>query len=333
MATWRITLLRCALLSSPPPPFFQSSSFSTPIQRSQLKRSLVKCSSLSKGEPTSSTRIQSEIPKGGRISSWKPMCLYHTQGKCTKMDDPLHLEKFSHSCSVELGGTVPGLKNSRAQKFDYFLVLDLEGKVEILEFPVLLFDAKTMDVVDVFHRFVRPTRMTEKRINEYIEGKYGRFGVDRVWHDTAIKFEDVIEQFESWLRKERDGHIRLWREDGDGHLNEAAFVTCGNWDLKTKIPQQCEVAGMKLPPYFMEWSNLKDIYLNFYNRRAPGMLSMMRELGIPQLGSHHLGIDDSKNIARVLQRLLTDGALVQITAKRSPGSPHIVRFLFQNRIK
>lgn len=68
------------------------------------------------------------------------------------MDDPLHLEKFCHSCSVELGESVSGLNNLRAQEFDYFLVLDLEGKVEILEFPVLLFDAKTLDVVDLFHR-------------------------------------------------------------------------------------------------------------------------------------------------------------------------------------
>lgn len=46
-----------------------------------------------------------------------------------------------------------------------------------------------------------------------------------VWHDTAINFKDVIEQFESWLRKEREGITKLWREEGDGRLNEAAFVT------------------------------------------------------------------------------------------------------------
>ncbi|CAH9142074.1 unnamed protein product, partial [Cuscuta epithymum] len=141
-----------------------------------------------------------------------------------------------------------------------------------------------MDVVDFFHRFVRPSKMSEQRINEYIEGKYGKIGVDRVWHDTAIPFGEVIKQFETWLAKNE-----LWQKEGGGCLNKAAFVTCGNWDLKTKVPQQCKVSKMKLPPYFMEWINLKDIYLNFYKRRAPGMLSMMRELNIPLLGSHHLG--------------------------------------------
>lgn len=62
------------------------------------------------------------------------------------------------------------------------------------------------------------------------------------------------------------------------------------------------------------------------------MLSMMRELRILPLGSHHLGIDDTKNIVRVMHRLLNDGARLQITAKRPHGSPKHVKFLFENRI-
>ncbi|KAF7822680.1 putative exonuclease domain-containing protein [Senna tora] len=258
---------------------------------------------------------------------WKPMCLYHTQGKCTKMDDPIHMERFNHDCSRELRLNIAELNKIRSQKLDFFLVLDLEGRVEILEFPVLMISAKTMEVEDIFHRFVRPTKMTEQRINEYIEGKYGKFGVDRVWHDTAIPFKEVIQQFEEWLAQHQ-----LWM---GGKLNRAAFVTwqVGNWDLKTKVPQQCEVSKIKLPPYFMEWINLKDVYLNFYNRRATGMVTMMKELQIPLLGSHHLGIDDTKNIARVVQHMLLDGALMQITARRNPNSPGDVNFLFKNRIR
>lgn len=46
------------------------------------------------------------------------------------------------------------------------------------------------------------------------------------------------------------------------------FCISGNWDLKTKVPEQCKVAKVKLPSYFMEWINLKDVYLNFYKRRV-----------------------------------------------------------------
>ncbi|CAO2833361.1 unnamed protein product [Amaranthus hypochondriacus] len=259
---------------------------------------------------------------------WKPMCLYYTQGKCTLMNDPSHLEKFNHNYSLPLEENISKSENVRSQHVDFFLVLDLEGKVEILEFPVIMIDAKTMQVVDGFHRFVRPSKMSEQRINGYIAGKYGKFGVDRVWHDTAMLFNEVIQEFEDWISSHN-----LWQKEHGGPLNSAAFVTCGNWDIKTKIPEQCQVCRMKIPPYFMEWINVKDIYLNFYNSPATGMKTMLNQLRIPQLGSHHLGIDDTKNIARVVQRMLADGALLQITARRSSANSGSVEFLFKNRIR
>ncbi|XP_077249636.1 polynucleotidyl transferase, ribonuclease H-like superfamily protein isoform X2 [Tasmannia lanceolata] len=269
------------------------------------------------------------LPLNSQIENhWKPMCLYYTQGLCTKMNDPMHLDKFNHDCSKELPvNAATQLKYLRSQHLDYFLVLDLEGRVEILEFPVIVIDAKSLNFVDCFHRFVKPTKMSEHKINEYIEGKYGKFGVDRVWHDTAIPFKEVLQQFEAWIT-----HHQLWKKDLGGSLHQAAFVTCGNWDLKTKVPQQCKVSGIEIPPYFMEWINLKDIYLNFYKKMATGMWAMMTQLGMPLVGSHHLGIDDTKNIARVLQRMLADGAILEITARRSKGR-HDVEFLFENRVR
>nr|GME06397.1 uncharacterized exonuclease domain-containing protein At3g15140 isoform X1 [Ipomoea batatas] len=325
MALSRVSVFSRNPVRSPPLPFTSSSPFSLCIQRNRQIGAFAVHSMAE--ESTSSPIAAAPPPKNTR---WRPTCLYFTQGKCTKMDDAIHIERFNHSCSVsgEMTANAWQSRNLQQQGLEFLLVLDLEGKVEILEFPVLLFDTKTMDVIDFFHRFVRPSKMTEKRINEYIEGKYGKIGVDRVWHDTAVPFKEVIQEFETWLVKNE-----LWRKEQGGCLSKAAFVTCGNWDLKTKVPQQCEVAKMKLPPYFMEWINLKDIYLNFYKRRAPGMLSMMRELNIPLLGSHHLGIDDSKNIARVLQHMLNDGAYLQVTARRNPDSPEVVKFLFENRIR
>ena len=63
------------------------------------------------------------------------------------------MEKFNHDCSRDLQVKTSMLDHIRSQHLDYFLVLDLEGKIEILEFPVLIIDAKTMNVVDFFHRF------------------------------------------------------------------------------------------------------------------------------------------------------------------------------------
>lgn len=77
---------------------------------------------------------------------WNCWCLI------LQMDDPLHLNKFNHSFSTEFQVNAMEVKHLSPQNMDYFLVLDLEGKVEILEFPVVMIDAKTLDFVDSFHR-------------------------------------------------------------------------------------------------------------------------------------------------------------------------------------
>lgn len=241
------------------------------------------------------------------------------------MNDPSHLEAFDHSF-LELDASGFDLKLVQPQLFDYFLVLDLEGKKEILEFPVVLIDAKTAKLVDFFHRFVRPVGLSKEETDEDVEKHFGQFGISSVWHETAVPFEKVLGEFEDWLVKNK-----LWEKELDGPLKKGAFVICGNWDIKTQVPHQCGISGMELPSYFREWINLKDVYLNFYNRKARGMLAMMWPLKITVAGNHHLGIDDATNIARVLQRMIVDGAVLKISARRKDDGK--CQFLFENRIK
>ncbi|KAK1366269.1 hypothetical protein POM88_041830 [Heracleum sosnowskyi] len=43
---------------------------------------------------------------------------------------------------------------------------------------------------------------------------------------------------------------------------------------------------------------------------ATGMVPMLHQLKMQVLGTHNVGIDDTRNITRVLQRLIIDGAVV-----------------------
>ena len=89
--------------------------------------------------------------RGPKPSREKKLCYYFTQGRCTMEDSPEHLKLFSHK-RPELPVRPPDLKRVKEQQFDRFLVLDLEGKVEILEFPVILVCSRTLRVLDHFHR-------------------------------------------------------------------------------------------------------------------------------------------------------------------------------------
>ncbi|CAI5482076.1 unnamed protein product [Closterium sp. Yama58-4] len=327
---------------------------------------------------------------------WRRLCYYHTQGKCGLSEDKDHTKKFSHDLP-DLSMRAGQLKKVRKQAFDYFLVLDLEGRVEILEFPVVLLCARSLRVVSHFHRFVRPDLMTQERQAEYIGGKYGPWGLARVWHDTAIPFAQVLAEFEQWLEQHNlldhsSSATTTWNEEsaleagdtteegvweeekweegreeqgigreekdsrGDefsnavavsasppavaaqtlGHgpgLRSAIVVTCGNWDVKSKIVEQCRDSQVPLPTYFLQWTNLKDVYLNFYKRKASGMMPMMKGLQMAPLGTHHVGLDDALNITRVLQRMLSHGALIRASARRVGPGPADVEYAFKRRVK
>jgi ERI1 exoribonuclease 3 len=70
------------------------------------------------------------------------------------MNDTLHLEKFNHSLMRDLSVNTSARDKVKDQNVDYFLILDLEGKVEIIEFPVLIIDAQIMEFIDSFHRYI-----------------------------------------------------------------------------------------------------------------------------------------------------------------------------------
>ena len=87
-----------------------------------------------------------------------------------------------------------------------------------------------------------------------------------------------------------------------------AFVTCGDWDLKTMLPAQAAYSGTDIPTCFRSWVNAKVVYNNAHRGfTARGMTDMLSHAGLALEGRHHSGIDDTRNIARVMMKLMADG--------------------------
>lgn len=96
-----------------------------------------------------------------------------------------------------------------------------------------------------------------------------------------------------------------------------AFVTCGDWDLKTMLPQQlglsfADDATKKHDAehvLFKRWINIKRSFHNVYGgkRRPGGLMSMLKALAITHEGRHHSGIDDCKNLLSIVERMRQDG--------------------------
>ncbi len=195
---------------------------------------------------------------------------------------------------------------------DYFLVLDFEAtcdnatKVkpqEIIEFPVLKVNAKTMVTESIFHTYVRPT--AHPILTPFCTKLTG-ITQDKV--DGQPTLVEVLDEFHKWMFK-------------NGLLEPnvtSCFVTCGDWDLKTMLPGQCKYFKLPIQDYFRKWVNIKRVFEKATGRAAKGMPGMLTALGLELDGRHHSGIDDSKNIAKILVELAKVQPNILPTTKLPP---------------
>eukprot|EP00927_Polykrikos_kofoidii_P052654 TRINITY_DN46562_c0_g1_i1.p1 TRINITY_DN46562_c0_g1~~TRINITY_DN46562_c0_g1_i1.p1 ORF type:complete len:276 (+),score=40.40 TRINITY_DN46562_c0_g1_i1:59-886(+) len=183
--------------------------------------------------------------------------------------------------------------------FKFYVVLDFEATCvehgelrpqEIIEFPLVLVDARRRVIVDEFRSYVRPTH--HPQLSEFCTGLTG---IQQEQVDNAPEFEDVFLQACRWL----EHHGLCGRSDSGGLI-----VTCGDWDLDKMLPRQFETLGLPAPPrIFRQWANVKRTFSEALGTKAGGMLNMLNVLGLRLEGRHHSGLDDCRNIARLLCEL------------------------------
>lgn len=80
------------------------------------------------------------------------------------------------------------------------------------------------------------------------------------------------------------------------------------WDIDRFLKQQCKRLNIQIPHYFHRWVNVRKHFYNYYKIKQVNVELMLQHLGMEFEGRPHCGIDDSRNIARILIQLKKDGA-------------------------
>lgn len=92
------------------------------------------------------------------------------------------------------------------------------------------------------------------------------------------------------------------------------------WDMARFLRGQCEISEIPYPKWAKRWINVRKSFSNFYDLTKVKLTTMLEHLGLVFEGHHHSGLDDSRNIARVVLCLLRDGAELRVNECLFPGN-------------
>ena len=192
---------------------------------------------------------------------------------------------------------------------DFIAILDFEAtcwekqeqrpnpKVqEIIEFPTLLIDTSNSEIISEFHEYVKPD--VHQNLSKFCTDLTG---IEQQTVDSGTNLDEVIKRHIEWLRL---NDLEVIPGDGGKSF---AYVTCGDWDLKTCLPNQLAYHGRKPHVCFQRWINIKHVFSEMIGQKAGGMVGMLKKLNLKLEGRHHSGIDDCRNIHRIAQQLLKQG--------------------------
>lgn len=178
---------------------------------------------------------------------------------------------------------------SEDQPGSFYLVIDLEAtccdqgtippdESEIIEIGAVMVDAASLQQVDEFATFVRPAR--HRVLREFCTALTS---ITQQQVDSAPLLVDALAE------------LRRWAEKYPGHV----FCSWGDYDRK-QIQRECARKGIAYP-LACGHINMKQQFS--FQQGLPkrfGMAGALSKAGLVLEGTHHRGIDDARNIARLL---------------------------------
>ena len=154
-----------------------------------------------------------------------------------------------------------------------------EQSMEIIEFGCAL-ATRRGELIDSQSFLVRPER--QPRISEFCQSLTG---ITQDMVDAAPPFAEAVEALNSWLGQ--PGEFFIW-------------CSWGNYDL-LHVQAQCQQAGSSAAVLGYPHLNLKRLWRrSTKQRKKTGLASALAYHGLGFEGQHHRGVDDARNIVRLL---------------------------------
>ncbi|KAG0270354.1 hypothetical protein DFQ27_008369 [Actinomortierella ambigua] len=223
-------------------------------------------------------------------------------------------------------------------QFNYYLCFDVEATCEeghsfnfpneVIEFPVVLLDGRTLEVIDEFHSYVKPT--FRPILSDFCTELTG---IQQETIDEAPTFVEVLEHFEQWMvrhgifinvddqesilsslldpkkkRKFSSPAVKTITSISGCKTNPEysyCFVTDGPFDIRDFVGKQCRHSGISRPFYFTKsFLDIRTAFRSFFDlNRWLNLEGMLTFLGESFEGRQHSGICDARMVGLITRRL------------------------------
>lgn len=172
-----------------------------------------------------------------------------------------------------------------------FIIVDLEAtcwenvrnydRMEIIEIGAILMPSPTSEPTREFAEFIKP--VVEPILTEFCS-QLTTIRQSNV--DAADTFPVVFHRFLEWI--------------GSDHF---VFCSWGGYD-KTQFQIDCERHEIEFPDSLNNHINLKKEFAKMFSVKSCGMKRALSMAGLAFDGTHHRGIDDARNIAKLARMIL-----------------------------
>ncbi|KAF9931252.1 hypothetical protein FBU30_010577 [Linnemannia zychae] len=235
-------------------------------------------------------------------------------------------------------------------RYDYYLCFDVEATCElgfrfefpseIIEFPVVLLDGSTLEIVDEFQSYVKPTHRPV--LSDFCKELTG---ISQETVDNAPTFVEVLALFEEWLtshgiildpnsslsskkksissssstKVKHKGHGKGGGYDKHNPSNlqvanavddfrygaTFCFITDGPFDIRDFVSKQCLHSNILRPSYFAQpYIDVRTMFRDYFDLvQWMNIEHMLGFLGETFQGRQHSGICDARMVGLIAQRL------------------------------
>ncbi|KAJ3654165.1 hypothetical protein Zmor_013375 [Zophobas morio] len=209
--------------------------------------------------------------------------------------------------------------NSSKQPFDFLFVIDFEATCwesadrktkcpEIIEFPAVLYDVKNGEIVDEFQEYVMPTE--NPKLSDFCTQLTG---IQQNQVDTGVPLSTCLFLFMKWVNEKKKLYGMEFPNSDDKAEKTCAFATWSDWDLGICFKNECNRKRLTYAKIFRKWIDIRHLYKFYFKKPFNGLSGALSELGLTFEGKEHCGLHDARNTAKLVGRMIDNGAILQLT--------------------